>query len=102
MCRSLVPAGIAEILVLSPNPAENGAPRGAQGRASLGGGGRIVGLPGPSSRRSSRAVASAKRCARSRKEHNDFVINHARHTTDALLQVKDGLEQVCRRLNGLP
>jgi uncharacterized membrane protein YcjF (UPF0283 family) len=35
-----------------------------------------------------------------RKEHNDFVINHARHTTDALLQVKDGLEQVCRRLNG--
>jgi len=36
-----------------------------------------------------------------RKEHNDFVINHARHTTEALLQVKDGLEQVCRRLNGL-
>jgi uncharacterized membrane protein YcjF (UPF0283 family) len=35
-----------------------------------------------------------------RKEHNDFVINHARHTTEALLQVKDGLEQVCRRLNG--
>ena len=35
-----------------------------------------------------------------RKEHNEFVINHARHTTDALLQVKEGLEQVCRRLNG--
>jgi uncharacterized membrane protein YcjF (UPF0283 family) len=35
-----------------------------------------------------------------RKEHNDFVVNHARHTTEALLQVKDGLEQVCRRLNG--
>ena len=35
-----------------------------------------------------------------RKEHNEFVINHARHTTEALLQVKDGLEQVCRRLNG--
>jgi uncharacterized membrane protein YcjF (UPF0283 family) len=35
-----------------------------------------------------------------RKEHNDFVINHARHTTEALLQVKDGLEQVCQRLNG--
>jgi len=35
-----------------------------------------------------------------RREHNEFVINHARHTTEALLQVKDGLEQVCRRLNG--
>jgi uncharacterized membrane protein YcjF (UPF0283 family) len=35
-----------------------------------------------------------------RREHNEFIINHARHTTDALLQVKDGLEQVCRRLNG--
>jgi len=35
-----------------------------------------------------------------RREHNEFVINHARHTTDALLQVKEGLEQVCRRLNG--
>jgi len=35
-----------------------------------------------------------------RKEHNEFVINHARHTTDALLQVKEGLEHVCRRLNG--
>jgi len=35
-----------------------------------------------------------------RKEQNDFVTNHARHTTDALLQVKEGLEQVCRRLNG--
>jgi uncharacterized membrane protein YcjF (UPF0283 family) len=35
-----------------------------------------------------------------RKEHNEFVVNHARHTTEALLQVKDGLEQVCRRLNG--
>jgi uncharacterized membrane protein YcjF (UPF0283 family) len=35
-----------------------------------------------------------------RHEHNEFVINHARHTTEALLQVKDGLEQVCRRLNG--
>lgn len=34
-----------------------------------------------------------------RKEHNDFIVNHARHTTEALLQVKDGLEQVCRRLN---
>ena len=37
-----------------------------------------------------------------RAEHNEFVINHARHTTDALLQVKDSLEQVCRRLNGSP
>jgi len=35
-----------------------------------------------------------------RREHNEFVINHARHTTDALLQVKEGLEQVCRCLNG--
>ena len=35
-----------------------------------------------------------------RKEHNEFVTNHAWHTTDALLQVKEGLEQVCRRLNG--
>lgn len=35
-----------------------------------------------------------------RKEHNESVINHARHTTDALLQVRDSLEQVCRRLNG--
>ena len=35
-----------------------------------------------------------------RKEHNEFVINHAQHTTDALLQVKDSLENVCRRLNG--
>jgi len=35
-----------------------------------------------------------------RREHNEFVINHARHTTEALLQVKEGLEQVCRRLNG--
>ena len=35
-----------------------------------------------------------------RREHMEFVINHARHTTDALLQVKEGLEQVCRRLNG--
>jgi len=35
-----------------------------------------------------------------RKEHNEFVTNHARHTTDALLQVRDSLEQVCRRLNG--
>jgi uncharacterized membrane protein YcjF (UPF0283 family) len=35
-----------------------------------------------------------------RKEHNEFVVNHARRTTEALLQVKDGLEQVCRRLNG--
>jgi uncharacterized membrane protein YcjF (UPF0283 family) len=35
-----------------------------------------------------------------RKEHNEFVINHAQHTTDALLQVKDSLEHVCRRLNG--
>ena len=35
-----------------------------------------------------------------RREHNEFVVNHARHTTEALLQVKDGLEQVCRRLNG--
>ena len=35
-----------------------------------------------------------------RKEHNEFVISHAQHTTDVLLQVKDGLEQVCRRLNG--
>ena len=30
----------------------------------------------------------------------NFVINHAQHTTDALLQVKDSLEHVCRRLNG--
>jgi hypothetical protein len=35
-----------------------------------------------------------------RREHNDFVINHAQHTTDALLQVKESLEHVCRRLNG--
>jgi hypothetical protein len=35
-----------------------------------------------------------------RREHNEFVVNHARHTTEALLQVKDGLAQVCRRLNG--
>lgn len=35
-----------------------------------------------------------------RREHNEFVTNHARHTTDALIQVKEGLEQVCRRLNG--
>ena len=35
-----------------------------------------------------------------RAEHNEFVINHAQHTTHALLQVKDSLENVCRRLNG--
>jgi len=35
-----------------------------------------------------------------RKEHNEFVINHAQHTTDALLQVKESLEHVCQRLNG--
>jgi hypothetical protein len=35
-----------------------------------------------------------------RREHNAFVTNHAQHTTDALLQVKDSLENVCRRLNG--
>jgi uncharacterized membrane protein YcjF (UPF0283 family) len=35
-----------------------------------------------------------------RKEHNEFVINHAQHTTDALLQVKESLEHVCERLNG--
>ena len=35
-----------------------------------------------------------------RREYNEFVINHARHTTDALLQVKESLENVCRRLNG--
>jgi len=35
-----------------------------------------------------------------RKEHNEFVINHAQHTTHALLQVKESLEHVCQRLNG--
>ena len=35
-----------------------------------------------------------------RKEHNEFIVNHARHTTEALLQVKESLENVCRRLNG--
>ncbi len=34
-----------------------------------------------------------------RHEHMTFVTNHAQHTTDALLQVKESLEQVCRRLN---
>jgi len=34
-----------------------------------------------------------------REEHNEFVTNHARHTTEALPQVKDGLEQVARSLN---
>jgi len=33
-----------------------------------------------------------------REEHNEFVTNHARHTTEALLQVKDGLELVARSL----
>jgi len=35
-----------------------------------------------------------------RQEYNDFVINHARHTTSALVQVREGLEQVCRKLGG--
>ncbi len=35
-----------------------------------------------------------------RKEHNAFVTNHAQHTTEALCQVKESLESVCRRLNG--
>ena len=44
--------------------------------------------------------ASRRERQEMRKEHNEFVINHAQHTTDALLQVKDSLENVCRRLNG--
>ena len=43
--------------------------------------------------------ASRRERQEMRKEHNEFVINHAQHTTDALLQVKDSLENVCRRLN---
>jgi len=44
--------------------------------------------------------ASRRERQEMRKEHNEFVINHAQHTTEALLQVKDSLEHVCRRLNG--
>jgi uncharacterized membrane protein YcjF (UPF0283 family) len=44
--------------------------------------------------------ASRRERQEMRKEHNEFVINHAQHTTHALLQVKDSLENVCRRLNG--
>ena len=44
--------------------------------------------------------ASRRERQEMRREHNAFVINHAQHTTDALLQVKDSLEHVCRRLNG--
>jgi hypothetical protein len=44
--------------------------------------------------------ASRRERQEMRKEHNEFVINHAQHTTDALLQVKESLEHVCRRLNG--
>lgn len=44
--------------------------------------------------------ASRKERGEMRKEHADFVENHSRHVINALVEVKYGLEAVCRRLNG--